>query len=101
MRWTKRQPKRWAGIYKPYWGWMAGLHTHHDHAAPFLSGEGRFPDTVICDQCNAADGRVKRELALPDTFSFSPSEIREFIIAKPHGRHQVDLAKAKTIFERI
>jgi len=101
LRWTKRYLQPQKGIHKPYFGWMAGLHTHHDHSAPFLSGNGRFPDTVICDHCNSADGVVKRKLQLPDNFSFSPSEIKEFITAKAYDSHKVDFEKAKGIYEHL
>jgi hypothetical protein len=101
MRWTRRKPKPWKGLHEPYMGWMAGLHKHHDHAAPFLSGLGRFPDTVICDQCNSADGRMKRDLKLPADFSFSPQEIRRFVLPTPHGRHGVAHLKARAIYEKL
>lgn len=80
---------------------MAGLHIHHDHSAPLLSGEGRFPDTLICDQCNAADGCAKRELQLPEDFSFSPLEIGQFITVNPHKRHKIDLDKAQQIYDEL
>src|SRR5688572_20777465 len=99
LRWTKRQAKPWKGIHQPYWGWLAGLHVHHDHSSPYGFGGGRFPDTVLCDQCNAADGQAKKGLKLPANFSFSPSEIREFVTATPHDRHRVDLEKAKVVYE--
>src|SRR5205807_6453689 len=72
LRWTRRKPKPWKDINEIYMGWMAGLTKHHDYSAPLLSGLGRFKDTIICDQCNSADGRMKRDLRLPDDFSFSP-----------------------------
>jgi hypothetical protein len=80
-----------------YWGWMAGLHGHHDHGGDLDGYGARFPETLICDQCNAADGRIKRTLRLPKDFSFSPDELRLFIKSVPHGSHTVDLEAAKNI----
>jgi hypothetical protein len=101
MRWTKRRPKPWQGIQESYMGWMAGVHTHHDHGAPVLSGLGRFPDTIICDHCNSADGLLKRDLLLPDDFSFSPEEIRQIVLPTPNGSHRIDHAKARAIYEEF
>jgi len=81
---------------------MAGLHGHHDHGGTDAFGsDGRFPQTVICDQCNAADGRAKRLLGLPATFSFSPEEIRRFVTAKAHEKHTLDLAMALQVYEKF
>ena len=72
MRWTLRTPNG-----RRFWGWMAGLHTHHDHSQGFVeTGRGRFHKIIICDQCNSADGLAKRKLRLPSNFSFSAGEIR-------------------------
>lgn len=97
LRWTLRTP-----MGQRFWGWMAGLHRHHDHGVDYLqglsSGHGRFPITTICDQCNSADGAAKRRLGLPDDFSFSPGEIRQFVTAVPHGKHRIDMNKAHALF---
>lgn len=61
----------------------------------------RFPRTVVCDQCNAADGRAKRKLGLPSDFSFSPLEIRAFVTATPHAPHVVDYEIARRIYESL
>lgn len=109
MRWTKRQRFVRSGdgrIVKDgyFYGWMAGLHSHHDHAVPLTTEYprpvGRFTETVICDQCNSADGHAKRRLGLPENFSFSPAEIRQFITTEPHGRHKIDLELARQIYLR-
>lgn len=82
--------------------WMAGLHEHHDHASSWDAiGVARFPPTVLCDQCNAADGAAKRRLKLPDNFSFSPAEIARFVTATPHGKHAIDLDVANRIYMSI
>ncbi len=83
-------------------GWLAAFHAHHDHGTnPFrgdLPGRApRFAETILCDQCNAADGRAKRQLGLPADWSFSPAELAQFVTATPHGSHAIDLETAATI----
>lgn len=79
--------------------WVAALHNHHDHSADYMDiGTYRFPATLICGQCNSADGTVKRKLKLPKDFSFPPQEMREFIKATPHGKHEIDYERARSIF---
>ena len=98
MRWTWRTPHG----REPFWGWMAGLHTHHDHAQGYVDvGRGRFHEVVICDQCNSADAQAKRRLGLPPDFSFTPSEIRQFVTAESHGKHQIDYERARGIYESL
>ena len=91
LRWTTRYFKPGVGKCSPYKGWMAGLHRLHDHNQGFVdSRNGRFAEVVMCDQCNASDGAVKRSLKLPENFSFSPLEICEFVKAIPHGKHKIN-----------
>jgi hypothetical protein len=45
-------------------GFTIALHKHHCH------GEGRFKPTVICGDCNSADGAAKRKLKLPPNVEF-------------------------------
>jgi predicted Fe-S protein YdhL (DUF1289 family) len=98
MRWTKRTPHG----REPFWGWMAGLHKHHDHAQGYVDiGSGRFDAVVMCDQCNSADGLAKRRLGLPWEFSFAPSEIRQFVTSEAHNRHKVDIVRARLIYESL
>lgn len=101
MRWTQRftdHTKKHA-----YMGWMAGLHTHHDHdAINKLRSQPRFKATIICDQCNAIDAQVKRRYRDIDTdFSFSPIEIRKIIISTPHRSHIVKYQLAREIWFSI
>jgi hypothetical protein len=102
-RWTRRTPHSLSPAgSKPFMGWTAALHRHHDHGTHFWdpdAGPPRFPITVICGQCNRADGAMKRALGLPREFSFSPDEIRRFVHATPHGPHRVDPAVAAAIYE--
>lgn len=83
-------------------GWMAGLHEHHDHARSWDGvGVARFTPTVLCDQCNSADGAAKRRLGLPDNFSFSPAEIGRFVTSRSHGKHVIDLELAERIYRSL
>ncbi len=98
MRWTMRFPT------KPnrFEDWVAVLHRHHDHSESVRGvGNGRFPATIVCDQCNSADGLAKRKLGLPENFSFSPDEIRYFVTATPHGKHKVSFEIARRIYEEL
>ncbi|WP_345986463.1 hypothetical protein WCX49_04890 [Sulfurimonas sp. HSL-1656] len=98
MRWAKRFPNSPNAFYD----WVAILHKHHDHSQGYLSlNNGRFPQTVICDQCNSADGAAKRKLSLPKDFSFSPEEIGRFVKATPHGKHEIDYEIAKAIYDAV
>jgi hypothetical protein len=111
LRWTRRRPSALQDpLRTPYMGWLAALHEHHDHSVDnfgfdesgrFLPplGPPRFESVVICDHCNAADGTAKRQLGLPREWSFSPSEIGQFVTATPHAGHKLDLPKAQAIFD--
>jgi hypothetical protein len=91
IRWTMLYPHR----SDRHPGWAAGLHKHHDHGR----GMRRFPETVICEQCNSADASAKRELRLPADFSFSPHEIAQFVVGTPHGWHLINYAAAARVYE--
>lgn len=81
-------------------GWIAPLCKHHDH-----SSLDRFHETVICGDCNSVDGAIKRKLRLPESWSFSPNEIRQFITPIANAKH-TDKARslkykvAASIFDR-
>lgn len=92
IHWAKLTPNSPRIKTPDGWGWTAGLHEHHCH------GRGRFPETVICSDCNSADGAAKRKLKLPETWSFSPSEIGEFVTCEPYsGRTKIDYVRAHDI----
>ena len=96
LRWTRRKVSG-----KTWDGWIAPLCKHHDH-----SGSDRFPETVICQDCNSVDGAVKRRLRLPDDWSFSPEEIRQFISPLPNAPHTdkkrfLNYDVAASIFEKV
>jgi hypothetical protein len=107
LRWTKRTPST---APAPFESWLAVLVEHHDHGSDrfgydehgmsFPKGPERFAPSIICDQCNAADGLAKRRHKLPESWSFSPEEIGEFVTATPHARHVIDYPHALKIYER-
>lgn len=98
MRWTKRFPN----TPRAFMDWVAALHRHHDHSVSIFSKQNsRFCETVICDQCNSADGAAKKKLKLPKKFSFSPYEIGQFVITTPHGKHQINYHLAWAIYEQL
>lgn len=82
-------------------GWTACINVHHDHNADYFNVLERFGRTAICDQCNWADGQAKQRLKLPYWFSFSPSEIKQFVRGTPHGWHELDLDKALEIYNNL
>ncbi|MCP3042184.1 hypothetical protein K6X14_03340 [Xanthomonas euvesicatoria pv. allii] len=95
---------RWTEIRGPSWrqrfgdehgmGFTIVLTKHHCH------GHGRFAQTLICGDCNSADGAVKRKLRLPTTWSFSPQEIGQFVTVAPHsGQTTIDYVKARELYE--
>jgi hypothetical protein len=79
-----------AAKYGPI-GWKTALHRHHDHGGGgFFGGPGaRFPALILCGACNAIDGNIKHRLGLPASFSFSPAEIRRFVLAADNAPHRI------------
>lgn len=73
------------------------LSLHHDHGCEAGFAE-RFARSVICGDCNLADGLAKRRLKLPAAFSFAPDEIARFIKPSPHAAHELDLTTAAAIY---
>ena len=80
--------------------WRTALHGHHDHQT-HIGLDARFPETVVCGACNAADGYVKVKLCLPVWFSYSPMEMSSFVTGRPHQGHLIDLAEAKMVWNVI
>jgi rubredoxin len=105
---------------------MGEMHAHHDHigdlilrrfhevsavrgevvaddaaqsfvsrAAPLVSA---YDETVICADCNGADGKAKRLVPTHPDFSFSPREIGQFVISAPNREHDIDVDRARTIW---
>jgi hypothetical protein len=52
----------------------------------------RFFTTLLCADCNTAEGQAKIRLKglVPAYFSFSPQEIARFIRVTPNGMHTID-----------
>jgi rubredoxin len=52
----------------------------------------RFAETLVCNDCNAADGAMKNTLGdiVPRHFSFTPGEISAFITPEPNQPHGLD-----------
>ncbi|MFZ2468879.1 MAG: hypothetical protein WAW54_10850 [Parvibaculum sedimenti] len=65
-----------------------------DALMPFIE---RFERTLICIDCNLAEGRAKLELGteMEGDFTFTPSEIATFITVAPNRVHEVDVEKAR------
>lgn len=102
LRWTILFPHK-PESRRP--GWAGGYHEHHDHACDRYFSPGglssckpRFAPSVVCEQCNSADSAAKKVLKLPTDFSFSPTEIRQFVSAYAHGKHLVDYQIAHAIY---
>ena len=63
----------------------------------------RFWPTMICGDCNIAEGQAKVKLAgtIDPDFSFSPVEIARFVRAKPNAAHEIDVEVAKALWTEI
>lgn len=63
----------------------------------------RFEPTLICSDCNTAEGRMKAELGnmLPRDFSFSPIEIAKFVQAQPNSHPDINAATGRQIWEAV
>lgn len=98
---TKYELLRWTMLYpnspRRHMGWAGGLHKHHDHGPR----PARFEETLLCEQCNNADTAAKRELRLPNDFSFSPQEINCFVSATPHGWHLINYMAAANLYAAV
>lgn len=86
-----------------------------DHALPDETRRGRtrarsaayplierFTRTLLCEDCNNADGDMKSALGtgVAPYFSFSPSEIALFIQPRPNASHKIDVAIGRQIWEQ-
>ena len=60
----------------------------------------RFERTLICVDCNLADARAKSELReeIELHFTFTPSEIAQFIEVQDNQIHEIDIARARRIW---
>lgn len=49
-----------------------------------------YDNTIICEDCNAADANAKKAAGADKYFSYAPSEIGKFVIASPNVSHKID-----------
>jgi len=97
IRWTEIRGPAWRAKFADEYGmgFTVTMAEHHCH------GSGRFPRTLICGDCNSADGAVKRKWRLPASWSFSPAELALFVSVAPHsGDTRIDQELALQIFQR-
>ncbi|WP_065062236.1 hypothetical protein [Paraburkholderia tropica] len=110
-------------------GYLAGLlHRHHDHMKDLMErrfheeavrrdvvvadavakrfavraafGLSAFDETIICADCNLAEGRANRMANTHRHFSFSPAEIRKFVEPAPNRvQHGIQVDIARQIWE--
>lgn len=57
-----------------------------------------YDNTVICADCNKADGTAKKMIGAHDDFSFSPEEIARFVLSQPNREHAIDIESARKIW---
>ncbi|MDP1953255.1 MAG: hypothetical protein Q8K71_02130 [Polaromonas sp.] len=58
-----------------------------------------YDNAIICNDCNNADAVAKGLASAHADFSFSPAEMRRFILAKPGQPHQIDGEIAAAIWK--
>lgn len=95
IRWTYINGPSWRAQYGDAHGmaWSISIVEHHCH------GPGRFPNTILCGDCNAADGAVKRKHKLPPSWSYSAEEIGQFVTVTPYsGKTIIDYAVALRLY---
>lgn len=102
---------------------LCALVHHHDHLGDITNGRlpdmhdlewedrlpamslrdsfQRFPEILICQDCNVAEGDAKKKAGAPRDFSFGPFEISTFIIVEPNRGHLIDIAKLSETYEKI
>lgn len=63
----------------------------------------RFAPSLICQDCNAAEGAAKVALSgvLPQDFTFTPAEVATFIRIAPNRSHEVDEAGAMAVWNAV
>ncbi|PWW35226.1 hypothetical protein DFO83_1096 [Idiomarina loihiensis] len=59
-----------------------------------------YDNTVICSDCNKADGLAKIKCNAHQNFSFSPSEIAHFVKPKANQEHELDIQAASVIWQK-
>jgi hypothetical protein len=105
LTWTRRR-RAYGGRRVGEYTWLAPVVEHHDHSVDIfqnrmLARRPRFAPTLICFDCNIAEGRMKRILKLPSDFSFSPVELKAIVTGYPHRRVTEDLEVARLIADAL
>ena len=67
LTWTKSLTG-YGGTIRGQYQWLAPIQEHHDHHSDGGAHSPRFCATLICSDCNTADGKVKRLLNCPRLF---------------------------------
>jgi rubredoxin len=64
-----------------------------------LDGLQRFPDTYVCGDCNNADTAGKTNVGAPKYFSFTPFEIRLFVVPRHRQANEIKVDAVRSVFE--
>lgn len=97
---------------------LCAIHSHHDHFGDLAmsrirdaaagtrthalnDGFYRFPNTLICNDCNVIEGYAKSTIETSAVFSFAPHEIGTFIIVTPNAPHRLDRDRLKQTYEAV
>lgn len=57
-----------------------------------------YDNTVICEDCNAADGKAKKIVPTHIKYSYSSNEIRQFIYPRANQPHEINIEVANRIW---
>ena len=70
--------------------------------APFLNRIERFvvafDPTAICEDCNNIEAEAKKWVNAPRLFTFTPREIRQFVVAAPNAPHTINVDKTQAVY---
>lgn len=67
-------------------------------SGPMLAAYDR---TVMCQDCNNADASAKKLVGAPRFLSFSPAEIRRFVVPSPNEEHALNEKAVQNVFDEI
>jgi rubredoxin len=70
-------------------------------AARSASMVSAYDNTIVCNDCNNADPQAKHLVGAPQHLSFSPAEIRRFVLPCPGQAHRIDVKAAKAVLAEI
>jgi len=57
-----------------------------------------FDQTIICEDCNNVDTKAKRKVKAHPDFSFSPSDVRQFVVPRQNKSHEIDDGKLANVW---